>query len=273
MTYPTNRNPATSNRQLLIIFGILLGFIAVIISIVGLLIDNLVWVIPTRIEQQLGVLIVPAYEKLAQPSPIQDTLNQLLNKLELNLPLEQRKGRDYQILYVPEKIVNALAIPGDRIVIFSGLIEQAKSENELMMVLGHELGHFANRDHLRSLLRELILPISLASVTGNNDWLVSVASSAAVFNDAKYSQSQESQADKLGLELLYKTYSHVAGATDFFNKLSKKENSNLDFFSTHPAPKQRVEDLQRLIKVRRYQIGELSPLPKQLSFLQAAPPY
>ncbi|MBW4671693.1 MAG: M48 family metallopeptidase [Cyanomargarita calcarea GSE-NOS-MK-12-04C] len=264
MTYQTNRNPPTSNRQLLIIFGIFLGIIIVIIWLVCFFVDNLVWIISPRIEQQLGTLIVPAYERLAQPSQTQDTLNKLLNKLELNLPLEQRKGRDYQVLYVPNKTVNALALPGDRIIIFSGLLKQADSENELMMILGHELGHFANRDHLRSILRQLILPITLASVTGNSDWLVSVASSVAVVSDAKYSQSQEAQADKLGLELLYKTYNHVAGATDFFDKLSNQKNSDLDFLSTHPSPKQRVKDLQRLIKEKHYQIGELSPLPKEL---------
>lgn len=258
-----NRNPPTSNRQLLIILGIFLSIILGIIWLVGLLVDNLVWVIPPNVEKQLGALIVPTYEKLSQPSQTQDTLNQLLNKLEFNLPSEQRK-RDYQILYVPDKTVNALALPGDRIVIFSGLIKQAESENELMMVLGHELGHFTNRDHLRSILRELILPIALASITGNNDLLVSVASGVTTFSDAKYSQSQESQADEIGLDLLYKTYGHVAGATDFFNRLSKQKNINIEFLSTHPAPQQRVKNLQKLIKQKRYQVENVLPLPKEL---------
>ncbi|OKH42825.1 peptidase M48, partial [Calothrix sp. HK-06] len=237
---PTNRNPPTSNRQLFIILGIFLSIILGVIWLVGLLVDNLVWVISPDIENRLGALIVPAYEKLSQPSQTQDTLNQLLNKLESNLPSEERK-RDYQIIYVPNKTVNALALPGDRIVIFDGLLKQAESENELMMILGHELGHFSNRDHLRSILRQLILPIALASITGNNDLLVSVASGITTFSDAKYSQSQESQADEIGLNLLHKTYGHVAGATDFFNRLSKQKNVDIEFLSTHPAPQKRVK--------------------------------
>ncbi|MBW4598837.1 MAG: M48 family metallopeptidase [Calothrix sp. FI2-JRJ7] len=259
---PTNRNPPTSNRQLFIILGIFLSIILGIIWLVGLLVDNLVWVIPPDIENRLGALIVPAYEKLSQPSQTQDTLNQLLNKLESNLPSEERK-RDYQIIYVPNKTVNALALPGDRIVIFDGLLKQAESENELMMILGHELGHFANRDHLRSILRQLILPIALASITGNNDLLVSVASGVTTFSDANYSQSQESQADRIGLDLLYKTYGHVAGATDFFDRLSKQKNIDIEFLSTHPAPQKRVKYLQKLIKQKHYQSKKLSPLPKE----------
>ncbi len=260
---PTNRNPPTSNRQLFIILGIFLSIILCIIWLVALLIDNLVWIVPPDVETKLGALIAPTYEKLSQPSQTQDILNQLLNKLESNLPSEQHK-RDYQIIYVPNKTVNALALPGDRIVIFDGLLKQAESENELMMILGHELGHFANRDHLRSILRQLILPIALASITGNNDLLVSVASGITTFSDAKYSQSQESQADEIGLNLLYKTYGHVAGATDFFNRLSKQKNINIEFLSTHPAPQQRVKNLQKLIKQKHYQSKNLSPLPKEL---------
>ncbi|RUT05105.1 hypothetical protein DSM106972_039260 [Dulcicalothrix desertica PCC 7102] len=260
---PTNRNPPTSNRQLLIILSIFLSIILCIIWLIGLLIDNLVWIVPPDVETKLGTLIAPTYEKLSQPSQTQDILNQLLNKLESNLPSEQHK-RDYQIIYVPDKTVNALALPGDRIVIFDGLLKQAESENELMMILGHELGHFANRDHLRSILRQLILPIALASITGNNDLLVSVASGITTFSDAKYSQSQESQADEIGLNLLYKTYGHVAGATDFFNRLSKQKNIDIAFLSTHPAPQQRVKNLQRLIKQKNYKIKNVFPLPKEL---------
>jgi predicted Zn-dependent protease len=256
----TNRNPPTNNRQLLMILGIFLSIILCIIWLVGLIVDNLVWIIPPNVENRLGALIIPAYERLSQPSQTQDTLNQLLNKLESNLPSEQGK-RDYKIIYVPDKTVNALALPGDRIVIFSGLLKQAESENELMMILGHELGHFTNRDHLRSILRQLILPITLASITGNNDLLVSVASGVTTFSDAKYSQSQESQADEIGLNLLYKTYGHVAGATDFFNRLSKQKNIDIEFLSTHPAPQQRVKDLQRLIKQKNYKIKNVFPLP------------
>ena len=45
--------------------------------------------------------------------------------------------------------MNAVALPGGNIVVFAGLLKEIKSENELAMILGHELGHFAHRDHLR----------------------------------------------------------------------------------------------------------------------------
>lgn len=264
MTKPT-RNPPPSNRQLLILLGMVVGFIVGVIWLVAWLINSLVWLIPPSVEQLLGALVVPAYEQRSIPTPAQDTLNQLLNQLETNLP-PQRQKRDYRVLYVPNSTVNALAIPGDRIIIYSGLVEQVESENELMMVLSHELGHFANRDHLRSLGRDLLLQAATASVIGDASWVLSSAGSlVAASSKAQYSQSQERQADEFGLTLLQQTYGHVAGATDFFARLSQQKGLDLAFLSTHPAPDKRVAELKRLIEQRHYQIGERSPLPKTLA--------
>lgn len=261
----SSRNPPPSNRQLLIIFGIFAGLIIGIVWLVMWLASSLVWLIPPSVEQQLGALVVPAYERLAEPTSAQTTLNELLDKLETNLPPQQRQNRDYQVLYIPEDTVNALAIPGDRIIIYSGLLKQAQSENELMMVLGHELGHFANRDHLRSLGRSVLMQIAIAYFLGDAGWIQSTAASAiAAISSAQYSQSQESQADEVGLTLLQKTYGHVAGATDFFARLSQKQKVDIDFLATHPAPGRRVKELQRLIKQQGYRVGEKSPLSATL---------
>jgi len=262
---PTNRNPPPSNRQLLILLGIFIGFIVAVLWLLNLLVNGLIGMIPPSVEQKLGAVIVPVYEKQAQPSPTQDTLNQLLDRLERELPAEQQKARDYQVLYLPESTVNAIALPGDAIVIYQGLLEQAESENELMMVLAHELGHFAHRDHLRGLGRVLLVRVALAYFIGDAGALQSAASGAVeAIARSQYSQSQEQEADAFGLMLLYDAYGHVAGATDFFERMSEQPGANFAFLSTHPAPKKRVEELEHLIEKREYEIGTRSPLPKTL---------
>lgn len=262
---PTNRNPPPSNRQLLILLGLFIGFIVAVFWLLNLLVNGLIGMIPPSVEQKLGAVIVPVYEKQAKPSPTQDTLNQLLDRLEQELPPEQQKARDYQVLYLPESTVNAIALPGDAIVIYQGLLQQAESENELMMVLAHELGHFAHRDHLRGLGRILLVRVALAYFLGDAGALQSAASGAVeAIARSQYSQSQEREADAFGLMLLDDTYGHVAGATDFFERMSEKPGANFAFLSTHPAPKKRVEELERLIEKQGYEIGTRSPLPKTL---------
>ncbi len=265
-----NRNPPPSNRQLLILLGLFIGFVVGVIWLLNLLINGLIGLIPPSVEQQLGAVVVPVYEQQAKPSPAQDTLNQLLQRLETQLPPEQRQNREYRVLYIPDSTVNAVALPGNVILIYAGLLEQAKSENELMMVLGHELGHFAHRDHLRGLGRALLVQIAIATFLGDAGGLQSAAaSSVQALSQSKFSQSQEREADEFGLTLLQKTYGHVAGATDFFARMNQQKGADFAFLSTHPAPGKRVKELERLITERNYAVRERLPLPKTLIKVQS----
>ena len=197
-----------------------------------------------------------------------NTLNQLLDRLENNLPQKQHSQRDYQVLYIPEPTINALALPGDKIVIYQGLIEKVSSENELMMVLGHELGHFAHRDHLRGLGNSLLIRACLGFFLGDlGVFQIPVGNSIETIANAQYSQSQEIQADAFGLTLLNKSYGHVAGATDFFRTLSKEQKNNISFLSSHPTSQKRIQELKQLIKQNNYLSKERSPLPQTLSNL------
>lgn len=260
-----NRNPPPSNRQLLILLGLFVGFIVGVIWLLNLLLNGLIGLIPPSVERQLGAVVVPVFEQQAKPSSAQETLNQMLARLEAQLPLAPGQKRDYRVLYVPNATVNAIALPGDAIVIYAGLVQQAKSENELMMVLAHELGHFAHRDHLRGLGRTLLVQIVFAMFFGDAGALQSAAASGIEgITRSQFSQSQEREADEYGLTLLQKTYGHVAGATDFFTRMSQQKGADIAFLSTHPAPGQRVKELDRLIKERNYPLKERVPLPKTL---------
>ena len=261
----SDRNEPTRNSQVLgIVGGFLVGILLLLWGI-NALANQLVWWIPPAVEKQLGTIAVPLFEAQAQPSPTQDTLNQLLDRLEAQLPPHSADLRDYQVLYIPEETVNALAIPGDRIIIYQGLLAKMNSENELMMILGHELGHFAHRDHLRSLGRGILIQIVFASLFGDIGSLGSIAiSGMETFSRSQYSQAQESQADSFGLDLLVKTYGHAAGATDFFADLSQETGANFDFLATHPAPQKRVDRLKELIEKQEYPVLKPEPLPQSL---------
>ncbi len=186
-----SKNESESKAQIIIIIGIFLGMGILIFFLFNLLINTLIVFIPISVEQKLGAVISPVYENIAVDSPQQKTLNQLLNRLETNLPNKQ-KNNQYQVLYIPEDTVNALAIPGNKIIIYQGLLKNVDSENELMMVLGHELGHFANRDHLRSLGNVLVLKMTISYLLGDASILKSIiATSVNAISKAQYSQKQE----------------------------------------------------------------------------------
>ncbi|MBW4465151.1 MAG: M48 family metallopeptidase [Pegethrix bostrychoides GSE-TBD4-15B] len=262
----SDRSPPPQNRQILLLLSFALGLIAALITSVGAITDLLVAWVPVSVEQQLGALMLPALEQTVEPSAQQDQLNLLLDRLEARLPQldPAQSDRDYQVLYVPDNTVNALALPGDKIIIYQGLLAKIKSENELMMVLGHELGHFAHRDHLRQLGRGILTQIVLTSLFGDTSGLERAAvSGTAALTDAGYSQSQEYQADQFGLTLLQRTYGQVAGATDFLARISQPGES-LDFLATHPGSARRIKRLNQQISTQGYQLGDKLPLPEAL---------
>jgi predicted Zn-dependent protease len=261
----SSKNESESSTQIIVIIGMFLGACILAWLLFNLLVNGLIRIIPPALEQKLGAVIGPVYEKQAVDTPQQKALNQLLDRLETNLPAPQREHNQYQVLYIPEDTVNAIAIPGNRIIIYQGLLKEVDSENELMMILGHELGHFAHRDHLRSLGNVLVLRMTISYFLGDASIFKSIiATSVKAISQAQYSQKQEKQADKFGLTLLDKTYNQVAGATDFFATLSKQQKGNLDFLASHPAPAKRVKEIEKLIKQNKYSIGSLAPLPKAL---------
>jgi len=254
----SDRNPEPKSRDLFKLFVICIASLMAIIWGTFALGSAIVWWIPPSVEQQLGNLVLPVYSQQAKPGKTQDQLNDLLNKLESHLP-PSNPARNYQILYINQPIVNAAAVPGDRILIYQGLLDKAESENELMMILGHELGHFKNRDHLRGLGNALLLQIVFSSLFGDIGSVAAIGtSSIEAISRAQFSQQQEIQADDVGLDLLYKQYGHVAGAVDFFDRI--KDLPNIPLLASHPAPASRVEHLKTLIRDRQYSIKQKSPL-------------
>jgi predicted Zn-dependent protease len=257
----SDRNPPPRNRQLLKLLLIFVGLIYLVIWGVGAIANQIVWWVPSAVEQQLGRAMVPLFAQQSADSKAQTELNRLLNRLEAHLPKEPHLQRNFQLLYVPDATVNAIALPGDYIVVYQGLLKQVKSENELMMVLGHELGHFAHRDHLRGLGQALLWQMLLGMVTGDPGSLSAIAGAGvANLSTAQFSQQQEQQADAFGLTLLFQTYGHVGGATDFFAAMQQLQINPVDWLASHPSPAKRVQALNSLIKQRRYPLKPVAPL-------------
>ncbi len=142
-------------------------------------------------------------------------------------------------------VANAMALPGGLIIVTEGLLDQVESENELAFVLGHELGHFRNRDHLRALGRGIVLSLFLATTMGNDVSSISVTVTDLTLRG--FSRQQESSADEFGLALVYTHYGHVDEAWRLFEKWDTDERimpGVVSYTSTHPDAGDRVEKLE-----------------------------
>ena len=255
-----DRAPPPKHWQVFAVIAVTVG--AIVLAAWGVLwgIGRLVLLVPPEWERQLGQTIVAQLEEEAENGPVQAELNRLLDRLEEGWP--DRGEFPFELLFVPERdVVNAFAVPGNYVVLYGGLVAAAESENELAMVLGHELGHFSNRDHMRSLGRSISIPIALSILVGDIGGLqVLVSQQGLQAVSAQFSQRQEQMADEFGLKLLEREYGHAGGATAFFDRLDTGW-SPIDFLASHPAPASRVRHLEQQIERQRLTVQELTPLP------------
>lgn len=184
----------------------------------------------------------------------------LLQRLESGWP---DSPYDFRLLVADDDEPNALAVPGGVIVVTTGLLDGVQSENELAFVLGHELGHFRNRDHLRGIGRGVALAIFYAAISGGSGG-ADIGIAVADLTLRQFSRDQEAAADRFGLELVQVEYGHVADSWRFFERLRDTEaqpGTLTAYLSTHPQTAGRIEDIRRYAVDRGWSTtGRTSPI-------------
>ena len=256
-TSNVNVSKRTPLQELFILLGGLLGLCFIFYLCLGWAVDYSIQHISPEEENDLyNLMKFPADE--GENAPNQTLAVQaLLRDLQKCAPLPYPIRIDVS----KSKQVNAVAFPGGHILIFSGLLDQVGSENELVFVLGHELGHFKHRDHLRSLGRGLVLwVVSLFLLGPDNDVGDFLFSALGVANRT-HSREQESAADEYALEVLNCHYGHVGGSTKFFEHLRDKNQTPeiLKYYSTHPSSQKRIDDLNALVIRKNYRVNSVKP--------------
>lgn len=254
-----SENPnVTKKHPLIELFWLVGGLIfltGVIFISLGMMTDWAVSKTSPEIEAIFSDSIVENFDA-APNAELSLRLNRMIDKLPSDSILKQY---DFQVYLGDDDQVNAIALPGGNIIVYSGLLSVIESENELDMVLSHELGHFDSRDHLRGLGRGLGIAVISTFLLGVDSDVNELISNTAMSFQAQYSQDQEEVADLFALDLLVRTYGHAGGATDFFERISDQSEQDYNFLSTHPNPTYRVEKLNRRIEQLNYPIDEVKP--------------
>lgn len=169
-------------------------------------------------------------------------LQQLADRLQRHWP---DSPYTFTVKLLDEKRPNALALPGGTILVTRGLLDSVGSENELAFVLGHEIGHFRNRDHLRQSGRGFALGLAGLAMGGSNSDLVTTGAFEGTMRS--FGRRQELAADRVALELVHAEYGHVAEALRFLQRQVEEEAKLpgvASYFATHPASADRVEALR-----------------------------
>jgi predicted Zn-dependent protease len=187
--------------------------------------DNNHWFGPTRLEKEL-----------------QDGIRKGFADLSRGLPMASR----YRLEFRDAKLIgpNAFALPGGTIVITDEMVEAAKSREEILAVLAHEIGHVELRHTLRHLLQDSAVAVVATAITSDAASLsVAVAGAPALLAQAKYSREFETEADEFAFRLLQlRGLSPEAFAT-LMERLAKDHEDGeraFAFVATHPVTADRV---------------------------------
>jgi Zn-dependent protease with chaperone function len=128
----------------------------------------------------------------------------------------------------------------------------------------HEMGHFAHRDHLRGMGRAFVFITISTLLLGTDSSISKMLAHGLNITEMSFSRKQETRADEFALETLHCDYGHVAGATDFFEKISKAEDPGKfgHYLASHPESRKRISHLENIIRSRGFKLGKPKPLPQ-----------
>jgi predicted Zn-dependent protease len=143
-----------------------------------------------------------------------------------------------------DNTLNAFCTPGGFIYVYTGLIKFLDNETQLAGVMGHEIAHADRRHSAKQMLQIMGLQALIQVLTeGSGQQLATLAANILAL---RFSRSDETDADNYSVSYLLPTEYNPQGAKYFFQKIqSANESAITEFFSTHPNPSNRVENIEK----------------------------
>lgn len=233
-------------------------------------------------ESQEVSLGEEAYRHILRDSVISDhaEANRLLRKVGERIARAANKPEyrwEFRVIDDPE-MVNAFAVPGGKVAVYTGIFPVARDEAGLAVILGHEVAHALARHAGERMSQSMLVQLGglgLSAALGSNPQLANqvlqaYGLGASVGVVLPFSRSQESEADRIGLILMAKAGYDPRVSLDVWERMEKKESGRAqgappEFLSTHPGYETRTRQLRpwisEALKFYRAADGDVERLP------------
>lgn len=168
-----------------------------------------------------------------------------------------KKDYEWEFNLVQNNQKNAFCLPGGKVVVYTGIFSVAHNEDQLATVISHEIAHALARHGAERMSQSMVA--QGIQVVGN----IVVGSQAPQYTQAfnvayglgsqygvlmPYGRMQESEADEIGVHLMHQAGYDLNEALKFWENMSQGNSEGIEFFSTHPNSKTRIENIKRIIK-------------------------
>ncbi len=207
-----------------------------------------------EIGKQMAAEVEKDEKRLNNPA-IQNYIEQIGQRLAKQ-SARQDVPYEFTVIDNPD-IVNAFALPGGHMYIYTGLLKMCDNEAQLASVMAHEIGHVAAYHHGETLTRQMNTELIQSILVGNSRSELAKAGLqiAGATGAMWFSRAQEREADKLGMDYLFRAGYKPEAMVDFMQKLAQYEQQQggspqpgfLKFFASHPATADRIANLNTLM--------------------------
>lgn len=170
---------------------------------------------------------------------------------------DRLEGLDWQFALVKDSAVNAFAMPGGKVAVFTGIMPIARDETGLAVVMGHEIAHVIAQHGNERMSQALLVEFGATalSVALSNEplltrrlFLAAYGLGAQVGILLPYSRTHEREADKLGMIFMAMAGYDPREAVDFWVRMEQAAGPTPPtFLSTHPTYDVRIEEIRQFL--------------------------
>ncbi len=199
-------------------------------------------------DSEMDQMGVTAFQQMkSKTPPTQDArTNAYVNCVASAITREVPGGRQWEVQVFDDKQVNAFALPGGKIGVYTGLLKVATTQDQLAAVIGHEVSHVLAGHSASRVSNQMAsqLGVSILSAASGVDAGM-IGMGANLLLVLPFSRGDETEADVLGEELMARAGFDPRQSVALWQNMAKASGGNAppQFMSTHPANETRIRDL------------------------------
>ncbi|MCO4799741.1 MAG: M48 family metallopeptidase [Colwelliaceae bacterium] len=197
-------------------------------------------------------------EKISLDKKTNQYVQCVANAVIKNVPKSAHSG-DWEVVVFDSEQVNAFALPGGKIGVYTGILKVTENQDQLAAIIGHEVAHVIERHSNERLSSNQLTQIGAAAgsaimsqqgVKNKETWMMAGMAIAQYGFLMPYSRMHESEADIVGQDLMAKSGFQPKAAIALWKNMAKQsKGAPPEFLSTHPSNQTRISDLtQHLTK-------------------------
>lgn len=206
--------------------------------------QNAVILIPDEFDNKMGSMF---FNEFVLRNDVDSARTEQMNLFAAKLDLKNRKAIRFTVVDSP--IVNAFALPDGNVVIYTGIIDEIQSYDELTGLICHEVVHVNERHSMKMMCRNLAGYIFISAIFSDvNGIMAVIGDNVHNLQSLSYSRQFERQADREGVSLMISNHVNPHGMVRLFERLMQNEHFMLpEFMSSHPLTLDRIDDINRVI--------------------------